>query len=168
MNKQLDLNEKTFEKEVLPLFNKFYFSSNEPFLLPHIDDKTESDNLFSIIYHASIYKHLCFFKNIKLNYKEYSRLFNTTLSFETYNGFTYVKYLSKPIIKIGTYTNEDNTISNSIYPLVEEVIQNDIESLKLLDELDKQIKNADQDFNSSNKSVFDGFEDFEEWILETS
>jgi len=28
--------------------------------------------------------------------------------------------------------------------------------------LDKQIENADQDFNSSNKSVFDGFEDFEE------
>ena len=161
MTKQLDLNEKIFEKEVLPLFNKFYFSSDEPFLVPYISDKAEYDHLFNIIYHASIYKHLCFFKNFKLNYEEYSRLFNTTLKFETFDGFTYIKYFSTPIVKIGTYQDEDNNISNSIYPLVDEVIKNDIENLRILDEQDKQIESADEDFNSSNKSVFEGFDDFD-------
>lgn len=161
MKKKLELNEIVFEKEVLPLFDKFYFSSNEPFLLPHIDNKQEYDHLFNIIYHASIYKHLCFFKNFKLNYEEYSRLFNTTLSFETFDGFTYVKYLSKPIIKIGTYQNEDNSISNSIYPLNKKVIDNDIENLKYLEEVEEQIESANNDFKSKNESVFEGFEEFD-------
>lgn len=160
MKKNIDLNEETFKKEVLPLFNKFYFSSQEPFLLPHINNKNEYDKFFSIIYHASIYKHLCFFKNIKLNYQEYLRLFNTTLNFETYDGFNYVNYLSKPIIKIGNYKNEDNTISNSIYPLNQEVINNDIENLKHLDELEQQIENANNDFKSANNSVLENFNDF--------
>lgn len=163
MNQKLELNEKIFKKDVLPIFNKFYFSSDEPFLIPHINNKAEYEHLFNVIYHASIYKHLCFFKNLQLNFEEYSRLFNTTITFETYNGFTYVKYFSKPIIKIGTYQDEDDNISNSIFPLIDEVIKNDIENLKILDEQDQQIENANKDFNSSNNSVFDGFEDFEDF-----
>ena len=157
-----DLNKEDFENELIPLFNKVYFDSDKPFLIPYLEDKTEYGHFFNIIYHAAIYKHLCFYKDLELNYEEYNRLFNNSITFETYDGFTYVNYFSKPIIKVGIYRDVDGH-AEAIYPLDKDLIKQDIEALALIEKQEKQLEDYEKRMEKSRDDIIqdDEFDDFE-------
>lgn len=156
------LNKEDFENELIPLFKKVYFSSNEPFLIPYIEDITEYNHFFNIFYHASIYKHLCFYRNLDLNYDEYIRLYNSTINTETYDGFTYVNYFSKPILKVGIYEDKEG-YSEAIYPLDEELVDKDVKALKLIENQEKNLQKYEKNMEDSREGFVkdDRFSDFE-------
>jgi hypothetical protein len=157
-----NIKKDIFENEILPIFNKIYFADDSPFLIPYIEDKKEYNYLFNIFYHASIYKTLCFLKNIQLTYKEYINLFNNTINSKTFDGFTYIYYFNEAILKIGSYQDEDN-LADAIYPLNDNLIKSDIQKISLIqeqkNEIDSVKKNLDK--NLSNEDFDVDFEDFE-------
>jgi hypothetical protein len=158
------INKVKFEKELMPLFDKVFFSSNEPFIIPAFQDEKEYNSFFYFIYHASIYKTISFIHNKKINFEEYLDIFKRYIYDETARGSTIIYYQKKPILKIEPYKNKDNVTTEAIFPLYKKLIDFDKDILSKI-EKDKVSEKADSnnltsDFDAKLGDVDLDFNDF--------
>lgn len=158
------IEQDKFEKEVVPLFEKIKFSSNDPFLIPALKDQEEYNYLFYTIFHGAVYKTLLTIKNKKVfSYNEYMDLYNRCITTEVFGGETTIFYFKNPILKVSTYKDKiTNLTSEAIYPLYQKTIENDMNILNKIkkdEALNKDIINASNNFSNENNDI--DFDDFE-------
>ncbi len=154
-----DINKEKFDKELKPIFEKFKFSSNEPFIIPSFKKKEDYEAFFYTVFHASVYKTISHIQDYDLNLEEYYDIYKRYISKETMNGQTIIFYQKQAIIKITPYTNKDGSKTEAIYPLHTDLINFDKNDLKNIKNEKADIKKIEEDFNNQSEIDID-FDDF--------
>ena len=155
-----EINNKKFEKELKPIFNKFKFSSDKPFILPSFQKKEDYDSYFYTIYHAAIYKTITFIQDFELSLEEYVDIYKRYIHKETVAGSTTIYYQNKAILKIEPYRLKDGNKTEAIYPLNTDLINFDKEVLSTVEKEKEEIGEWNKDFNNKNIDDEIDFDDF--------
>lgn len=67
----------TYEEKLLGVLRNFCFSSYEPFIVPILPSKADSDYFYKVFIHGCIYRQICFILNKNLELEEHLEIFNT-------------------------------------------------------------------------------------------
>lgn len=124
----IENNEDYFNNKLLPVFNNFLFSSYDPYRVPILPNKEDSDYFRSIFVQGCLFRQISFLENKKFDYKTYLPHYRKVEE-KFINNEKFFFYKNIHLVKVSYYKDND-TIGELVYPLLKECIENDLRNTK--------------------------------------